>query len=253
MNATLFNIQRFSIHDGPGIRTTVFFKGCNLRCQWCANPESQRMAVQPELGEEALRGRVWTLEEVVAAAARDEAFYRESGGGVTLSGGEPLLQAEFVCALCDALHARGISVAIETAADVPGETFDAVFSRLDCANIDLKHWDEERHRAGTGAGLARILQNLRRALAGSIPVTVRIPVIPGYNGSPEDAAQFGALLRSLGAQAVQILPFHQLGEKKYEQLGRAYAFRGVPQLHEADLEDYAAILRRAELSVQIGG
>jgi len=252
MEAVLFNIQKFCLHDGPGIRTTVFFKGCNLRCRWCANPESQSRRLRPELGEK-LQGRVWTLEEVLEAVLRDKAFYDHSGGGVTLSGGEPLLQADFVCALCDALHAHGVEVSIETAASVPGGIFDRVLARLDTAHIDLKHWDEEKHRAGTGAGLAKTLRNIRAALASPIPVFLRIPVIPGFNDSLEDAGRFALLLRELGSGRVQLLPFHQMGEKKYEEMGLPYALRGVRQLHEEDLEDYAAVLRREGLEVQLGG
>jgi len=252
MDAVLFNIQRFCLHDGPGIRTTVFFKGCNLRCRWCANPESQSGAVCPEL-EPSLRGRVWSLEEVLREIEKDEAFYRGSGGGVTLSGGEPLLQAEFAEALCRRLREHGIPVDIETAANVPEETFRSVFSRLDSAHIDLKHYDDARHREGTGAGLARILANLRFALRGNLPVVVRIPVIPGFNDGPADAAGFSALLSDLGAEHVELLPFHQLGEKKYEKLGLPYVLRGVPQMHETDLAGFASVLRDAGLSTQIGG
>lgn len=252
MEAVLFNIQKFCLHDGPGIRSTVFFKGCNLRCRWCANPESQPGEVQPALGEK-LRGRRWSLEEVLAEVLRDKVFYEQSGGGVTCSGGEPLLQADFVCSLADALHKEGIPVSIETAANVPEERFRRVFAKLDSAHIDLKHFDEAKHREGTGAGLSRILANLKYALSGPIPVHVRIPVIPRYNDSPEDARGFSALLKELGADHVQILPFHQMGEKKYEEMGLDYALRGVAQLHDEDLAEYAAILEDAGLQVQIGG
>ena len=252
MEATLFHIQRFCLHDGFGIRTTVFFKGCNLRCMWCANPESQLLRLQPEL-EEALRGRVWTLEEVLDEVMKDQAFYQESGGGVTLSGGEPLQQADFAAALCDALHERHVTVGIETAADVPREAFLKVFSRLDFAQMDLKHWDDTRHRAGTGVGLERILANLRLALAGRIPVFPRIPVIPGFNDSLDDARAFGVLLTELGAKTVQLLPFHQMGEKKYQEMELEYSLRGVPQLHNDDLKPFGAVLEEAGLTVQMGG
>ncbi len=252
MNAILFNIQKFCLHDGPGIRTTVFFKGCNLRCRWCANPESQSRKLRPELSER-LRGRVWTLEEVLREVLRDKPFYEESGGGVTFSGGEPLLQADFVRALAGALRGEGVATSIETAAAVPPALFEKVFPLLDSAHIDLKHYDEEKHRAGTGVGLAHVLANLKTALASSTPVNVRIPIIPGYNDAPDDARAFANLLRELGAKSVQILPFHQMGEKKYEELGRDYPLRGVPPLHEEDLSEYAAILGGGELAVQIGG
>lgn len=252
MEAVLFNIQRFCLHDGPGIRSTVFFKGCNLRCRWCANPEAFSMQIHPEL-EASLRGRVWTLEEVLAEVLKDKAFYDESGGGVTLSGGEPLLQADFACALCDALHEQGVSVAIETAACVQEQTFQKVFKRLDVAHIDVKHWDDVRHREATGVGTEQIHSNIKFALEGPIPVFLRIPVIPCFNDSLEDAAQFGKLFTELGAKVVHLLPFHQLGEKKYEKMAQEYMLAGVPQLHEEDLKAYAAVLEQSGIQVQIGG
>lgn len=251
MEATLFNIQKFCLHDGPGIRTTVFFKGCNLRCAWCANPESQAMAPE-EMGGKPV-GRAYTLEEVLEETCKDKPFYDQSGGGVTLSGGEPLMQADFACALCDALHAQGVSVGIETAALADTGAFERVLGKLDFAQIDLKHWDEEKHRLGTGVGNAQILNNLRLALASSLPVIVRIPVIPGFNDSPADARAFGDLLAGLGAREVQLMPFHQLGELKYSDLGRPYAYGGVPQLHEEGLSAFAGALTEAGLKAQIGG
>ena len=167
MKSILFNIQKFSLHDGAGIRTTLFFKGCNLRCRWCANPESQKM--EPEqLGAETT-GRAYTLEEVLAEAMRDKPFYDRSGGGVTLSGGEPLLQADFAAALCRQLRERGVNVSMETAACVPLATFQKVFPLLDSAHIDLKHYDSAKHQAYTGVGNQQILQNIAYALSQPVP------------------------------------------------------------------------------------
>lgn len=250
MEATAFNIQKFSLHDGFGIRTTLFFKGCNLMCKWCANPESQ--AMQAECMQGKAVGRVYTLEEIVADILKDKPFYDKSGGGVTLSGGEPLLQAEFVLALCDALHKVGVTVGIETAANVPTEIFADVLKRCDFALIDLKHWDTDLHKQGTGAGNRQIIDNLRYALAQSTPVIVRIPMIPGFNNSDADARAFAALLTELGAQNVEVLPFHQLGENKYTQLGRSYDYCGVPQLSEQDATRFAGILTDAGLQVRVG-
>ncbi len=252
MEAILFNIQRFCLHDGPGIRSTIFFKGCPLRCRWCANPEAISSRLRSEL-EASLRGGIWTLEEVLEEVLKDKVFYDGSDGGVTLSGGEPLSQADFACALCDALHENGVSVAVETAAHVPEQTFRRVFEKLDMAHIDIKHWDDVRHREGTGVGTERIQENIRIALGSGIPVFLRIPVIPGFNDSLEDAAQFGKLLTELKAKTVHLLPFHQLGEQKYEKLSQEYAFQGIPQMHDEDLREYASVLEKAGLQVQVGG
>ena len=251
MKALIFNIQRFSLHDGNGIRTTVFFKGCNLRCKWCANPES--LSTEPEMMENAEIGRYYTLDELMSELLKDKAFYDKSGGGVTLSGGEPLLQAEFVCALCDALHDNGISVGIETAANVPLNVFADVLSKIDFALIDLKHHDSDQYKEGTGVGNMLILENIRYALTQRTPVTLRIPVIPGYNDSIEDAHMFAKLLGELGAKEVHVLPFHQLGDNKYKKLGLPYDYAGVPQLHDEDLEAFAGTLSSSGLKVQIGG
>jgi pyruvate formate lyase activating enzyme len=242
----VFNIQRFSLHDGAGIRTSVFFQGCNLRCGWCANPESQ--AVCPASG-----AREYTVTELADELLKDKPFFDKSGGGVTLTGGEPLLQAEFALKLCGALHSRGVRVALETAANVPSEVFQELLPKLELIHIDLKHYDGAAHRNGTGVSPAQILKNIRLSLASGVPTVVRIPVIPGYNDSPEDARGFAKLLNDLGAREVQLLPFHQMGERKYESMGIAYQYAGIKQSHEEDLVPFADVLRGAGLNVQLGG
>ena len=246
LTARLFNIQRFSLHDGAGIRTDAFFQGCNLRCGWCANPESQEVGDAPG-------SREYTVEELARELVKDKPFFDRSGGGVTLTGGEPLLQVDFVAQLCERLHELGVNVAVETAACVPKEAFLRAVRALDLIHIDLKHYDDAAHRRGTGAGLGRILENIRLALKSGVPTILRIPVIPGYNDSEEDARGFAKLLAELGAREAHLLPFHQMGESKYEKMGVPYAYAGKAQLHEEDLEGLAAILRAAGLTVQIGG
>lgn len=251
MKALIFNIQKFSLHDGSGIRTTVFFKGCNLRCQWCANPESLSTKQETINGETV--GEYYSLEELMAEIVKDKPFFEKSGGGVTLSGGEPLLQAEFVMALCDALHAEGISVGIETAANVSSDVFVSVLKKCDFAYIDLKHWSSAQYKAGTGVNNARILSNIRQAFALDIPTTIRIPLIPGFNNSADDARAFAALLKELGSKSVHVLPFHQLGESKYSKHNLPYAYAGVQQLHDEDASEFADILSSAGINTQIGG
>lgn len=284
MTGQIFNIQKFSLHDGPGIRTTVFFKGCNFRCGWCANPESQRMEVQLTLDAEkctgcgaciaacpagarslvngisavdasacttcgacigvcpvqaiAREGSAKSVEEIVCEVLKDKPFYDGSGGGVTFSGGEPLLQMEFAGALADELHRQGVSVAIETAGAIEPDRFRAFLPKLDFIHIDFKHHDSAAHMRGTGIGNEQVVENIKAVRESGIPFVVRIPVIPGFNDSLEDARGFASVLRSAGVEKVQLLPFHQLGERKYSLLGREYAFTGVSQLHREDLEDY---------------
>ncbi len=248
LTARIFNLQKFSIHDGAGIRTDVFFQGCNLRCGWCSNPESQPM--EPLPGEKTTE---YTVDALVQELLKDKPFYDESGGGVTLTGGEALLHPDFVLALTEALHREGVHVAIETAACVSEETFARVLAAVDFAYIDLKHYDDSKHRAGTGVGNALILKNISTALKGKTPVVVRIPIIPGYNDSEADYAGFAQTLTSLGAKEVQLLPFHQLGESKYQRLNLPYAFDGIKQMKNSDVSAFAVALEQAGLQVQIGG
>lgn len=247
-DAPIFNIQRFSLHDGEGIRTTVFFQGCNLRCRWCSNPESQPM--EPLPGEMI---KTYSVPNLLVQLLKDKPFYDTGGGGVTLSGGEPLLYPDFVVALCGALHREKIHVALETAANVQEDVFSRVLGAVDCAYIDLKHYDNEAHIAGTGVGNALILSNIALAARSATETVVRIPVIPGYNDSPADARAFADTLARLGVRRAHILPFHQFGESKYHRLNLPYAYDGVPQLHEEDLAAFAAALESSKLSVQIGG
>jgi pyruvate formate lyase activating enzyme len=157
---------------------------------------------------------------------------------VTLSGGEPLVWPEFCVELLGRLRARGVDTCIETTALASEEVFDRVSAQLDHLLIDMKHWDPARHEAGTGVGDERILANTARAIAAGKDVLVRIPVIPGFNDSPEDARGFCRRLREVGASRVQLLPFHQFGESKYETLEYDYDYAGVPSLSEDALEAY---------------
>ncbi len=248
MEALIFNIQRFSLHDGGGIRTNVFFQGCNLRCAWCSNPES--MELSPGAHSKAKR---YTLEALMAQLIKDKPFYDESGGGVTLTGGEPLLQHEFVFALCGALHEKDIRVNIETAANVSAEVFEAAARKCDAVLADLKHYDPQAYEYGCAADGARIIENIGLALKANDNTIIRIPIIPGFNNSERDFREFYALLNRLGAKEVHLLPFHQLGENKYKELGRAYAYGGAAQLHDEDAEPLAAVLRAAGFNVQVGG
>ena len=236
----LFNIQKFSINDGPGIRTTVFFKGCPLRCKWCSNPESQNRnaAVAGAMEDETFCGREYTVEEVMAEVRKDAAFYKQSGGGVTLSGGEPLEQAEFAAALAAAARAEGIHVAVETTGFADPRRFRAFLPHADLLLFDFKHVDREKHREGTGAYNDVILENLRFALESGAEVVARIPVIPGFNGGIEAARAMAAKLAELGVRTVHLLPFHQMGENKYRQLGIPYELDGVAQLHPEMLGEY---------------
>jgi pyruvate formate lyase activating enzyme len=249
VSGLLFNIQKFSIHDGPGIRTVVFFKGCPLSCRWCSNPESQDS--QP-----CKEARWYTLEETLKICLADRLFYEQitsktgavpfdspeySGGGVTLSGGEALSQIPFALELLRAPKKEKIHTAIETSGFASPELFEKIAESADLLLFDIKHFDNKRHVEGTGVPNDVILVNLKNSLARNKALLPRIPVIPAYNNSDEDARGFASLLETMQIKRVQLLPFHQFGEKKYELLGLPYTMRSVPQLHPEDLEGYRQV------------
>lgn len=289
--ATVFNIQKFSLNDGPGIRTVVFLKGCPLRCAWCANPESQKRAPQLEWKESAcvgcgaclsaapgaavveyagkrhldvrnLRGdtpearaavaacrthalacigETKTVEEVLQVCLQDKPFYEDSGGGVTLSGGEALTWPDFCEELLQLLHEEGVDTCIETEAHVTPGTFQRIAPLLNHLLMDLKHVDPVRLREHTGVDDHLMLANLSWAIAQGLDVLPRTPVIPGFNDAPEDARAMARWLREAGASRVQLLPFHNFGESKYTLLDAPYTLHGAKSLHTEDLQDYRQV------------
>ncbi len=239
MDAKIFNIQKFSLHDGPGIRTSIFFSGCSLRCKWCANPECNVSG----------KATSYSPEELLAEVLKDKAFFDKSGGGVTLTGGEIFLQQDFIHGFCALLKANGIHIALETAGATDTDSFASMIALADFVYMDCKHYDDAKHLQGTGCSNRNILANMQLLAACGKPYCVRIPVIPGYNDSIGDARNFARLFQSLGVQDVELLPFHQFGEDKYETLGLPYDYRGVPQLHKEELQSYAAVLKAAGFAV----
>lgn len=281
----VFNIQKFSIHDGPGIRTTVFLKGCPLRCKWCANPESQLSKIQILYDKEkcahcqtcvhlcpnhaismddndrimidlshcdgclscvkncpakalSFEGEIKTVDEVVKTCLQDIDFYEESGGGVTISGGEGMVQPDFVKDLLSKLKEHQIHTAIETTGYIKEEIFKELAPMFDLLLFDVKHYDSDKHYEGTHVHNELIIKNLAWAIENKIDVLPRIPVIPGFNDSLYDAKGIANLLKKVNAKKVQLLPFHQFGENKYHLLGKTYAYENVKALHPEDLIDY---------------
>ena len=249
----IFNIQKFSINDGPGIRTTVFFRGCPLSCGWCANPESQdrNAGTADRTGNGAYTGREYTVDEVMAVVRQDIDFYIESGGGMTLSGGEPLRQPDFARALIEAAHAEGIHCAVETTGFAAPERFREFMPLPDLFLYDFKHYDRELHREGTGVYNDVIIENLRALTAAGRPVIARVPVIPRFNLGMSHAKNMAAALVGAGVKKAHLLPFHQLGEKKYEELGIDYRWKGVKQLHPEMLENYLKVFTDAGLDCAV--
>jgi pyruvate formate lyase activating enzyme len=304
LTGRVFNIQRFSIHDGPGIRTTVFLKGCPLRCFWCHNPEGLHPQIEVQftparciacgecvkvcptgaqsLGLEGrgfnrdlcnncgacvavcyaealqLSGKEMTVEQVLAEVLQDRAFYQSSGGGVTLSGGEPLLQRHFAMALLAECKAAGLHTAVETTTHTRWEYLEAALPLIDLFMVDIKHLDAGQHKAATGVSNHVILANIRRLAATGKPIIFRIPVIPTVNATEANVRATAALVHELmegradgGADiALELLPFHRLAADKYTTLGLDYRAADLPTPTKETLAQLVAVAREVSVNAK---
>ena len=256
MKGRIFNIQRFSIHDGPGIRTIVFFKGCYMRCAWCSNPESQEYEIQTLIeGErEKIVGRDVTVDEIMPELLADTVYYRRSGGGITLSGGEVLCQADFAAELLRKCHENGLHTAIESAASSSFDKIEKLLPHLDLFLMDIKHADPVKHKEFTGFDNTRILDNAMRVAKSGVELIIRTPVVPGFNDTEEEIRAISKIARSLpGVKEHHLLPYHRLGEDKYKGLGRNYAFKGVEPITKERMEYLLSRAEESGLKCQIGG
>jgi len=267
VNGIVANIQRYSLNDGDGIRTIVFLKGCPLRCEWCSNPETQLKEAQILLNEPAcmgcgrckevcpesvyggqgkekcimcfecvdncpkgaveLVGRNMSVQEVLEEVEKDITFYKNSNGGMTLSGGEALFQPEFAKALLEEAKRRGIHCAIETTGCAPENTALEILSLCDQILFDVKHMDSEVHKQYTGVGNEQILSNLEKiSQLFSERIIVRIPLIKGFNCTKENLGAVTEMCRRLNIKQIDLLPYHELGKGKYKKLDREYVFDG---------------------------
>jgi len=293
----IFNIQRFSIHDGPGIRTTVFMKGCPLRCPWCSNPESQDAfpnlmardlkctgcgacaAVCPRgaatlteagrridwskcdqclacvdaciYGSLSICGRYVEVSHVLDEVMADADFYENSGGGMTVSGGEALMQAEFVSELMKACREKGVHTALDTTGFSPREKLKRVLEFTDLVLFDIKHLDPLKHSEATGVGNQLILKNLQ-TIAREKRLWLRMPVIPTYNDSEEHIRAVAALGKSLGAEKLSLLPYHEGGRSKCSQVGKTYTFPKVRIPTDEQMRKLKDLVAGNGMAVSIG-
>jgi pyruvate formate lyase activating enzyme len=292
----IFDIKRYAVHDGPGIRTTVFFKGCPIRCLWCANPESQLKT--PEIaylasecigcrqcvdvcpqnavsfydgkpqrqatactvcGEcvahcpaEALQlmGRRITVDVLYQDLIADQPFWERSGGGVTLSGGEPLMQLDFAAALLDRCRENYVHTALDSCLQVPPAAIETVFDKVDYFLCDLKLLSASRHRDCTGVTNEQILKNLALLLNSGKDILVRRPLVPGFNDDIEELEALGRFLEShRPGVALELLPYHRLGESKFERLGRSYELAEVVPPTKEEMEVAKQILGKFDVEV----
>lgn len=294
----LFDIRRYSVHDGPGIRTTVFFKGCPLSCWWCHNPEGRSpkpnlilfqdrclscgdcLAVCPQgaivRGNGAIRtlpsvcracgtcvetcpsearqlaGRWMSVAAVVREIEKDVAFFDESGGGVTLSGGEPLAQPHFVDALLEACAGRHINTVVDTCGLVDKNVLLCLSEKVDLFLYDLKVLDPVKHQKYAGASNDSILENLEALARRKKPIVVRFPVIPGINDGAEDIRQMAAFLSRLGLLRIDLLPYHRIGLEKYRRLGMQYRLEGLESPAPEHLRHIAQQFEREGFAVRVG-
>jgi pyruvate formate lyase activating enzyme len=299
LQGLIFDIQRFSIHDGPGIRTLVFMKGCPLRCAWCSNPESQQ--AKPEImffeekciqcgacleacphgevlkenwplaieqctgcgscvevcyaGARKLVGRSYTVEQVVDIVERDRIFYEESGGGVTVGGGEPTFQAAFVAQLLHTCRDKRIHTAIETCGFTPWKTMHKVLEHTDLLLMDIKHMDSRKHKRHTGVGNERILDNARKAADMMGAMVVRLPLIPGFNDDADNIHALGRFVAEKlpAIERIDVLPYHSTGESKSKRLGKSYSLPGLEPQSSEKIRTVREILESYGLKVHVGG
>lgn len=298
--ARVFNIERCSTEDGPGIRTTVFLKGCLLRCRWCANPESQTFEKQillkavkcvgcgrcqktcpsqaisyiPEFGmitdgekcnlcgqcldacyvdARVIQGEEYTVEELMKVLERDESYYRLSGGGITFSGGEPLLYSSFIKECAQQIHKKGWTVLIETCGHIPQKRIEEVADHVDIIYCDFKHHSPEEHRRLTGQDNSDILNNIRwldQHFKGEL--YLRYPYIPGCNDRSEDIEKFLEFAEGINkVDEVVFLPYHRLGLEKYQGLGRTYEMGDMPSLKVKDLQFLKEYESKYNLKIKI--
>lgn len=254
----IFDIQRYSIHDGTGIRTIVFLKGCVLRCKWCCNPESQEYAIQEMMvaGKKKTIGRDVTVAEVMETVVKDRSYYAKSGGGLTLSGGESLCQPEFARDLLRAAKASGINTAMESMGCAKWEVIESILPYLDHYLMDIKHINGEKHKQFTGKSNELMLENARKiAASGMTKLSIRVPVIPTFNDTPDEIKVIATFADKLpGVDEIYLLPYHRLGQDKYDGLGRTYE---LPDILPPEPEHMEMLKRNVEVNTklrcQIGG
>lgn len=252
----IFDIQRYSIHDGPGIRTIVFFKGCALRCKWCCNPESQSFdeQIMIDKGKEKIVGRDVTVEEVMKEVVRDIPYYNRSGGGLTLSGGECLLQPDFARALLKTAKKAGIHTTIESTAIADYDVIESILPYVDLFYMDIKHLDTNKHRQFTQQPNEKILINAMKIARSKQPLVIRVPVVPTFNDTPREIGAIAQYAKALpGVEELHLLPYHRLGSDKYTSLSREYELKDIEPPTNELLELLKIEAQKTGLKVQIGG
>ncbi|MCT8978426.1 glycyl-radical enzyme activating protein [Clostridium sp. CX1] len=298
-SGTVINIQKYSIHDGPGIRTTVFLKGCPLKCWWCHNPESQSLkheimffeerctgcgscikrcpekAIQfkdsyPVVDENKCKicgkctdfcpnnareyvGKDMTAQELMREIIKDEVFYDESNGGVTFSGGEPLIHADFLAQLLKLCKERGIHTAVDTSGYVAWENFEKIFDKVDLFLFDLKHMNNDMHKKYMDVPNDLILENLKKLSDKNCNIFIRMPIIAGVNDDSEHIEKAIEFIEKLNVLQVNLLPYHKMGMDKYRRLKMDYRLSGMEKPSNERMEEIADKFKKSGIRIKIGG
>ena len=276
--AIIFNIQRYSLHDGGGIRTVVFFKGCPLRCPWCSNPESQSFTsetmrkenlctkcssssiyectINPDdcpTGALEIVGREYTAQEVIEEVKKDIVFYETTGGGVTLSGGEPLSQGAFIVELLKELHKIGINTAVETTGIGKWEIINEASEYVDTFLWDFKIMDKDKSKSVVNVDIEIMKSNFKKLIRKTVKVIPRLPLIPGYTSDMENIKAIIDFIFPFGIKEVHILPFHQYGSSKYKGIGRDYKLMDLNPLEKDEIDNIKNYIESRGITAVIGG
>lgn len=256
VSGRIFDVQKFSVHDGPGIRTIIFLKGCALRCKWCCNPESQKFEIQTMMqnGKEKTIGRDVTVAEVLEIVKQDLPYYRRSGGGMTLSGGEMLCQSDFAYALLRSAKEAAINTAVETTGFASWDKIERMLPYIDTVLMDIKHTDSAKHKEFTTQPNERILENAVKIAENANKLIIRVPVIPTFNDTEAEIASIAKFASTLkGVDEINLLPYHNFGKDKYEGLGREYLMGYAPSPTNEHMEKLKSVAESFGLKCKIGG
>jgi len=260
----VFDIKRFAVNDGPGIRTAVFLKGCPLRCQWCHNPEGLCRDIEQSTKTVRVDGVAYTMPysigyettttNLVAELLKDQIFMEDSDGGVTFSGGEPLMQAAFLHQMLKELHQKGIHTAVDTSGFAQWSDIEPLIPHTSLFLYDLKCIDDAKHQRFTGVSNAIILENLKKLSELGAPVQIRIPIIPTFNYEDNEMGLLLSFIRQLSnVVRVDLLPYHKIAQSKYERLGIYNPLFEKESLHAESIQHYYDLFEQAGLKVSVGG
>jgi pyruvate formate lyase activating enzyme len=266
MKGLIFSVRRYSIHDGPGIRVTFFMKGCPLKCRWCHNPEGispfPEMVIQTnKIGEREFSkneevGTYYSVEDILEILDKEKVFFKQSKGGITFSGGEPMLQVEFLLEALKECKKNGYHTAVDTSGYSSADNCRSIIPFTDLFLFDIKHLDEVKHIESTGVSNTGIIENYRHLLESGKDIMVRIPVIPGFNDDTdhlERLKNFISSTKTASLKRINLLPFHKTGSSKYKKFNFPYLMEGIIPPDDEKMQKIKELFMETGIKVKIGG